>query len=185
MPEILTPPSGEPLSVSDAKLFLRVEHSADDALIASLIATARATIEARSGRAMLTRRVKQRFDAWPPSGKGLQLALGPVSSVHNVTVINTSGDEAALANTAWALDPDPDEARVLFLSPSQLPTPGRAQSGIAVEFNAGGALEAIPPALLQAVRLVVAHLYARRDGSEGPEASDIARLIAPWQEPRL
>jgi uncharacterized phiE125 gp8 family phage protein len=185
MPEILAPPSGEPLSVPDAKLFLRVEHTVDDALIASLIATAHATIEARTGRAMLTRRLKQRFDNWPKAGQGLLLALSPVSIVHAVTVINAAGAETTLATSAWTLDPDPDEARVLFAAPSQLPTPSRPQSGIAVEFSAGGALDAIPPALVQAVRLVVAHLYARRDGSEGPEATDIARLIAPWQEPRL
>jgi uncharacterized phiE125 gp8 family phage protein len=185
MPEIVTPPSGEPLTVSDAKLFLRVEHTVDDALITSLIETARATIEARTGRAMLTRRVKQRFDAWPKGGRGLQLALSPVSIVHAVTFINAAGAEIAIAATEWALDPDPDEARVLFAAPSQLPPPSRLQSGIAVEFSAGGALDAIPPALLQAVRLVVAHFYARRDGSEGLETTDIARLIAPWQEPRL
>jgi uncharacterized phiE125 gp8 family phage protein len=34
---LLTPPAAEPLSLEDAKQFLRVEHGADDELIASLV----------------------------------------------------------------------------------------------------------------------------------------------------
>jgi len=38
---LLTPPEVEPISVSDAKAYLRVETDDDDVLIASLIAAAR------------------------------------------------------------------------------------------------------------------------------------------------
>jgi uncharacterized phiE125 gp8 family phage protein len=47
---LLTPPVAEPLSLEDAKLFLRVEHDTDDELIASLIAAARGEIELATRR---------------------------------------------------------------------------------------------------------------------------------------
>ena len=55
MPAILlTPPVAEPLSLEDAKLFLRVEHDADDERIASLIAAARGEIELATRRVLMT-----------------------------------------------------------------------------------------------------------------------------------
>jgi uncharacterized phiE125 gp8 family phage protein len=42
MPSILlTPPAVEPISLDEAKAYLRVEHAADDDVIAALIAGAR------------------------------------------------------------------------------------------------------------------------------------------------
>jgi Phage gp6-like head-tail connector protein len=51
MPEIVQSPSAsEPLSLADAKKFLRVEHDADDELIASLIVAARNAVELATRR---------------------------------------------------------------------------------------------------------------------------------------
>jgi hypothetical protein len=50
---LLTPPTAEPLSFEYANRFLRVEHDADDELIAAMIAAARGEIELATRRAGL------------------------------------------------------------------------------------------------------------------------------------
>lgn len=69
MPAILlTPPAAEPLSLAQAKAFLRVEHDDDDELIAALIAGSRLHIEAQTRRALMTQSWRLVRDAWPQDG---------------------------------------------------------------------------------------------------------------------
>jgi uncharacterized phiE125 gp8 family phage protein len=70
MPSILlTAPAAEPLSLAEAKAFLRVEHDDDDGVIAALIAGARLYVEGQTRRALLTQTWRLVLDAWPTSGR--------------------------------------------------------------------------------------------------------------------
>lgn len=42
---LITPPASEPLTLAEAKVFLRIEHAADDALITRAVAAAREAAE--------------------------------------------------------------------------------------------------------------------------------------------
>ena len=61
---LLIAPAIEPLSLGEAKLFLRVEHGDDDAVIAALVAAARAHIEALTRRCLITQTWRHVRDAW-------------------------------------------------------------------------------------------------------------------------
>ena len=54
--QLVTTPAAEPITVSDAKKQMRIEHSDDDALIARLINTAIVFVDVRGalGKAMIT-----------------------------------------------------------------------------------------------------------------------------------
>jgi uncharacterized phiE125 gp8 family phage protein len=51
---LIEPPASEPLSLAEAKNYLRVQHDADDALIAAMISAARMQAESRTRRARRT-----------------------------------------------------------------------------------------------------------------------------------
>ena len=51
---LLTGPAVEPVSLEEAKTFLRVEHSDDDQVIGTLIASARMHVEAQAKIALIT-----------------------------------------------------------------------------------------------------------------------------------
>ena len=69
MPVILiSEPEEEPLSLADAKLFLRVEHDAEDALITNLVRAARRHVETQTGRRLVTQIWRLVLDAWPLDG---------------------------------------------------------------------------------------------------------------------
>jgi uncharacterized phiE125 gp8 family phage protein len=64
-PILLTGPDIEPLSLEKTKIFLRVEHSDEDQLIAALIAGARIHIEAQTQTALISQSWRMVLDAWP------------------------------------------------------------------------------------------------------------------------
>lgn len=82
MPEIcLIPPVGEPVSVTEAKLHLRVTDTAQDLLIGMMISAARRHAEMETRRQFLHARYKLVLDKFPMSGVGTPL---PFSRVVNV-----------------------------------------------------------------------------------------------------
>ena len=52
-PIALTPPAVEPVSLPDARLFLRLDQDEEDGLLGTLITAARLMIEAASGRMLI------------------------------------------------------------------------------------------------------------------------------------
>ncbi len=181
----VTPPAGEPVSLAEAKLFLRVDHGADDALIQTLIAAARGAVEAGCGRALITRRVRESLDIWRTDARGgAVLGLGPVKAVHVVRLIAQNGSESVIDPARYRLDGAGDRPRLVF--ESGLPMTLRAIGGVEIEYDAGLADEAaaLPTALRLAALHIIAALYDSREGAAG--LPDAARaLMRPFQPVRL
>jgi uncharacterized phiE125 gp8 family phage protein len=178
---LLTPPAAEPLSLADARQFLRVEHDADDELIAALIAAARAEVELATRRLLMMQTWRIVLHRWPPSGRIVSPA-SPLRTLEAVRVFDAEGEAEALDTGAFLLDTSSVPGVIVFTRGS-LPAPGRALAGIELDVTAGyGEAADIPAPLLQAIRHLVARAYEQRD-RVAPDAlpDTVAKLIAPFR----
>lgn len=173
---IVTPPASEPLSLAEAKLFLRVDHDAEDDLVADLIVAAREAVEAWARRALILRRVIETKDNWCFDALGaVRLTLAPIAEIHEIRV---SGETISPSN--YALDAAHDPPRLRFSAAP--PSPSTPVAGIEIEYDAGYGEDAgdVPEALRQAVRLALAAAYEDRAGNVAlPEAA--RTLIGPFR----
>jgi uncharacterized phiE125 gp8 family phage protein len=185
---LLTPPAIEPLTLADAKLYLRVAHDDDDGLIASLIAAARSHVEGRARRALITQVWRITRDAWPPDGRFV-LPLAPAIEVVAARVYDAGGVAHETDTQAFVLEAGAAPGVIAF-SPWFVPPPGRAAGGIELDvtFGYGDAAIGVPAPLIQAMRLLLAHWYENRgvvatkdDGAALPMPMGVDALLAPFR----
>jgi len=169
----LTSPSAEPLTLAEAKLFLRVDGSEEDRLIAGFITTARQQAEHWLRRSLMTRRWKmtQSYQA----GQPVQLSLGPVQSLE-VVRITLNGSTHVMAEEVYVYDKPTERVALKSIT---------AADTVEVEFIAGyGEAEHIPAAIRQALYEIIAHLYHHRGtGETMPQA--VEALLQPYRKVAL
>lgn len=182
---LITPPPVEPLTLAEAKLWLRLDGAEEDATVSALIAAARMAVELASGRRLITQGWRIILDAWPADAI-IRLPLTPVRAVTALRLRDMAGAGTDLAPTLWRAEFNRDPALIHLLAPP--PQPETATGGIEIDLTCGfgDAPETVPEPLRQAVRLLVARWFENRgDGPATPLPADIVGLVAAWRRPRL
>lgn len=180
---LLTAPAVEPLALAEAKAFLRVEHAADDDIIAALISASRIHVETQTRRALITQTWRITIDNWPANGR-FPIAPAPLQELSAARVYDYGGVAHAIDTGSFVVD---SGASVLAFAPWALPSPGRLAAGIELDVVAGygDAASDVPEPLRQAVRLLVAHWYENRGlaalGAVTILPTTAAALIAPYR----
>jgi uncharacterized phiE125 gp8 family phage protein len=183
---LLTPPSIEPLSLDEAKAYLRVANDDEDDLITALIAAARAHVEAATRRALVTQTWRLARDAWPSGGR-IAVLPAPLRDLAAARVYDLDGTAQALDLQAFVVDTIAAPGVVSF-APWALPAPGRTHAGIELDVVVGygdGAGD-VPKPLVLAMRILLAHWYENRgivaaEGGAPPLPVSIAGLLAPYR----
>jgi uncharacterized phiE125 gp8 family phage protein len=157
---LLSGPSVEPLSLDEAKQFLRVEHDDDDDVIAALIAGARVHVEAQTRRALTTQSWRLIRDGWPADGR-IRALPAPLRALAAARIYRLDGSTQTIDPGAFVVDP---AGAGLSFTPGALPAPARIAAGIELDVGAGYGDDAtdVPQALRQAIRILVAHWYENR-----------------------
>jgi uncharacterized phiE125 gp8 family phage protein len=192
MPLILTAgPAVEPVTLTEAKAHLRVDGTAEDTLIASLIVTSRLHVEAAAGLALITQSWSWYLDAWP-LGRALKLALRPVQSLSAVRLYDDTGAATTLDPATYFLDGHAAPPRLIRNGALPWPKPGRIANGIEIAFTAGFGPSAadVPAPIRQAVLLLVAHWHEHRSPLEEgahavPLPAMVEALFAPYRAMRF
>ena len=184
-------PAVEPITLAEAKAHLRLDASAEDALVTSLILTSRLHIEAALGLALITQGWTYLRDRWPRS-RSLDLPMRPIQAVTAIRVLAADGSFTTLDPTSYELDGRGLPARLVLPASASRPQPGRASNGIAIDFTAGwGDLPAdVPAPIRQSLLLLVAHWYEFRapfetGGAIVPIPRSVSDLLLPYRPTRL
>ena len=179
---LLNAPAIEPVSLAEAKAFLRIEHDDDDDVIAALIAGARIYIEAQTRRALITQSWRLTRDAWPQTGR-IAVRPAPLQSIEAARVHDGGGEPIELDVEGFFVDAAGSE---LVFAPWLMPQPGRA-AGIELDVTLGfgDAAVDVPEPLRQAIRLLVGHWYENRGlVAAGPAPllpMTVPAMLAPYR----
>jgi uncharacterized phiE125 gp8 family phage protein len=182
----LEPPTEEPLSLSEAKLHLRITHDADDDALQALIKAAREMCEGWTGLSLVTRTYAFTADGW--DGHPLELPMPPLQSVDEIAVYNANGEENIFDEDSYYAETAGRPGRVILKEAATPPQPGLAIGGIEFRYTAGfGAAATVPSSLKQGMLRLVAHLYMNRgDAIEtAVRNSGAAVLFQPYRIMRL
>ncbi len=177
--QLITEPASEPVTLDEAKLFLRIDTADDDALLATLITASRRLVEQTTGKCLLQQTWRFGVDRWPVSAL-LRLPLSPLLSLSAVTVMDGTGNRVAqtLANfpiNATSVPPT--------IQAKTVPSSGAVcEGGIQLDavFGYGTTAASVPQPLRLAVLMVATQFYETRGQGETILPGAVRTLIAPF-----
>jgi uncharacterized phiE125 gp8 family phage protein len=163
-------PASEPLTLAEAKLHLRVEHTGDDSLITALIVAARQQAEALTARSLITQQWRQDLEDFAELDKDngiscdgrIRLQCPPLASVQGITYLDTDGVRQTLDASAYQVVTGggyvmPDYGTTW---PSCRMQPGSVQ----ISYTAGyGAASAVPQPIKAWMLLAIGAWYTQRE----------------------
>jgi len=163
------------MTVDDAKAYLRLESAQEDALLTTLVASARSLCEAFLGQHLLRRSLVETLVA---SGEWQRLGASPVAAITTVERVAADGTVSGSTPGDYAIDIDPaGDGWVRASGPGRLRVTYRA--GLAED--EGG----VPAAIAQGITRLAAHLYVHRDGADAGPPAAVAALWRPFRRVRL
>lgn len=184
-------PTTEPVSLADIKAHLRITGTSEDVVLSSLLLTSRLHVETALGLALTSQGWMVTLDDWPPAGV-LHLPIRPLLSVDAVRVLPASGAPAVLHPSTYVVDTTGWRGRIVRAFGADWPRPGKAANGIEIDMTAGfgAAASDVPAPIRQALLLLVAHWYERRDpidigAKETRIPAAVSSLLEPYVEKRL
>jgi uncharacterized phiE125 gp8 family phage protein len=163
---IVTAPTEEPVTLAEAKNWLRVEHSAEDALIKELIGSARQDGENATRRTWMAATLQLRLDHWPR-----ELPRPPVQSVSSVEYVDPDGQTQTF--TAYQVDTDVEPARIW--PDNDWPKIADRPDAVRIKYDAGWSQAEVPQPLKVYTLMRTAELYDHRTSYDAPEGGRLPK----------
>lgn len=179
--KIKTPPAVEPLTLAEAKTYLRITNSNDDSFITTLISAVRRRCEEYTQRALITQAWTLWLDRLPdrncrytaqygdlPINHGtrfdeaLELPRPPLQSVTFMNSYAADNSTTVFSTSNYFVDTASEPGRICLNTGAIWPVQGRRFNCYEIEFVAGygAAGAAVPDDLKQGMFLLLKTLYA-------------------------
>lgn len=186
-------PASEPVTLSEVKAYLKVDGSDEDALITSLIATARRACEEFCKRAFITQTWKTILDTFPCEDEwdapdaflmaradrhAIQLPRQPLQSVTSIKTTDTVNVQTTVPVETY--DVDLEGGRIVLNDGYTWPTEIRASAGIEIIsiHGYGDDDEDVPDPIRIAVMQYVGGMYENRTCADMPDG--VKTLLMPF-----
>ena len=160
-----TAATSEPIALSEAKLFLKVDTSDDDALIGTIISSAREYVEIFTGYQLLSATYTQYLDKFPNKNTAIELLMNPVSAVTHVKYYDSDNTLQTWNTSNYDTDLKGKPARITLANDATFRTVYDRTNAVEIKFVAGYASTSatgFPKQLLNAMYLIIGHLYENR-----------------------
>lgn len=162
---VVTAPVEPPITLGEALDFCEIEHDADNAKLARMIARIRATFERVTERTPITTTYRLNLDDWPEDGV-IKLPRSPVQSVTAIEYFTAAGDDQELDEDAYTLDISGNVGRIEPVD-AWPETDGRL-GGIRVTFVAGygDTAESVPDDVRGLLAQAVGYVHRYREQAD-------------------
>ena len=188
---LVTAPSVEPLTLTEAKLYLRVDQSTEDNLISGMVVAARQWVETYTRRALVTQTWDFRYESFMDTRQPLILPKAPLQSVTSITYLDEDGVSQTLASSNYSvrtlsgatagrgyIELNDDVSLPSLYTDALAPVTVRAVCGY-------GAAAAVPDGVKMAIYLMLGDLYEQRQETmmsvSSKTKTTIERLLGPYR----
>jgi uncharacterized phiE125 gp8 family phage protein len=185
--QLIEAPLIEPVSIAEVRAHMRVTHTEEDALIASLITAARFTVENITRRSLIEQKWKLVIDTFPKE-RFLRLPHSPTTAVEFIDYLDRDGNQQTLDPSLYWVDSVSSPARISLVEGASYPeTQAGRPNCVEIGFYAGygSTRESVPAPIRHAVKLLVAHLYENPDIVNAGQLNEIPMsceyLLAPYR----
>ncbi|MBB6427525.1 hypothetical protein [Sphingopyxis sp. JAI128] len=167
-------PGDVPVSLNEARGWLRLGPSIEDAVVAQLLRAATGICEAYIGQWLIVRTAEETL---PLRSGTARPTARPVIAAETVTLLTREGGETVLGAADYKLIREAGGAVQLVVA-----APGEADR-VRIAYRAGLAdgVNAVPEAIRQGIVRMTQHLYDARDGTGATPPAVIAALWQPWR----
>jgi uncharacterized phiE125 gp8 family phage protein len=178
--KITTQPATEPLTLTEAKLHLKVDTTTDDDLITALITATRQSVERYCNSALITQTVTEKYDCF--TSRGFRLSVSPAIAITSISYTDSAGTSQTLDAAIYGLDIYSRPARVFLKENQQWPQTRMEVNTVTVVYTAGyGAASDVPKPIVIAMKLMLADLYENRQDSARTMPSASQRILDPYR----
>lgn len=163
--ELITGPTNEPVTLETVKAQLRLDVDTDDALLRQMMIAAREWIEGQTRRCLLTQTWDYYLDydwPWKFGRHRITFPLNPVQSVSSIVYVDGSSPNPTLASSQYTVVARKHGSYIEPAYGVTWSTLRCVPNAIKVRFVAGYT-DDTPQTLLQALVMLVAHLYENRE----------------------
>ncbi len=162
-------PTGEVVTLAEAKQQLRVTGTGDDEHINRLIQAARELVERDASLSLLTQTVVEKRDEFPTNNdEAMVLHRPPLQSVTSIQYIDEAGSTQTMSTGDYEVDTVRTPGAVWLTADATWPSEKSIQNAVTITYKTGyTAVAGVPEKAKQAILLMVEALY---DGCEIPQA---------------